>query len=186
MYFILDKITKIDKYLGQLQDAIVDFVRTNNPSRLFRRTRLLLIKCDQNPPPLDDAIRRGHIDIALKLIEQVIDMPTSSGLLERKNNDGETPLLLAAKLNQWTLIETILKKRLDLAENTDKNDSNILHLLANIPDNKAYGTIKNVLLLLPNNIKVNLLKNKNKDNQTPIQIAQAKHNKNCADILNKS
>ncbi|CAF4651108.1 unnamed protein product [Rotaria socialis] len=182
-----DKIPKIDKYLGQLQDAIVEFVRTNNPSRLFRRTRLLLVKYDQNPPPLDDAIRNGHFDIALKLIEQVVDMSsTSPGLLERKNNDGETPLLLAAKLNQWILIEVIIKKRLDLTENTDENDNNILHLLANIPENKACETIKNVLQLLSDNLRVNLLKQKNKDNQTPIEIAQSKNNTHCADLLNKS
>ncbi|CAF4709860.1 unnamed protein product [Rotaria sp. Silwood1] len=181
-----DKTSKFDKYLGQLQDAIVEFVRTNNPSRLFRRTRLLLAKCDQNPPPLDDAIQRGHIDLALKLIEQVVDMSTSPGLLERKNDDGETPLLLAAKLNQWVLIEAILKKRLDLAENTDKNDNNILHLLANISENKANETIKNVLLLLSNDIKTNLLKKKNKDNRTPIEIAQSQNNTYCSDLFKKT
>ncbi|CAF2631998.1 unnamed protein product [Rotaria sp. Silwood2] len=180
-----DKISKFDKYLGQLQDAIVEFVRTNNPSRLFRRTRLLLAKCDQNPPPLDDAIRHGHIDLALKLIEQVVDMSTSPGLLERKNNDGETPLLLAAKLNEWILLEAMLKKRLDLTENTDKNDNNILHLLANISENKANETIKNVLLLLPDNIKTNLLKKENNDKLTPIDIAQSKNNTYCADLFKK-
>ncbi|CAF1104309.1 unnamed protein product [Rotaria sp. Silwood1] len=181
-----DKTSKFDKYLGQLQDAIIEFVRTNNPSRLFRRTRLLLAKCDQNPPPLDDAIQHGHIDLALKLIEQVVDMSTSPGLLERKNDDGETPLLLAAKLNQWVLIEAILKKRLDLAENTDKNDNNILHLLANISENKANETIKNVLLLLSNDIKTNLLKKKNKDNRTPIEIAQSQNNTYCSDLFKKT
>ncbi|CAF3920202.1 unnamed protein product [Rotaria sordida] len=181
-----DKVSKFDKYLGHLQDAIVEFVRTNNPSRLFRRTRLLIAKCDQNPPPLDDAIRHGHVNLALKLIEQVVDMSISPGLLERKNNDDETPLLLAAKLNQWILIEAILKKRLDLTENTDKNDNNILHLLANISENEANETIKNVLLLLPNNIKTNLLKKKNKDSQTPIQIAQSKNNTHCGDLFKET
>ena len=177
---------KFDRYLGQLQDAVAEFVRTNNPSRLFRRTRLLLAKCDQNPPPLDDAIRHGHINLAIKLIEQVVTMPKSQGLLERENHDGETPLLLAAKLNQWIVIEAILNKRLDLIEVSDKNDNNILHLLANISANKANETIKNVLLLLPNDIRTNLLEKKNKDHLTPMDVAQVKNNFHCADLLKQS
>jgi len=183
LFFIIDTSSKFDKYLGQLQEAIVEFVRTNNPSRLFRRTRLLLAKCDENPPPLDDAIRNGHIDLALKLIEQLGDMSSSNSLLERENNDGETPLLISAKLNQWILIEAILKKRLDLSEKTDKYDNNILHLLANISDDKANETMKNVLGLLSNDIKIKLLKTKNKDNKIPIEIAQIKNNTHCVDLL---
>jgi hypothetical protein len=185
-YYFIDANSKFDKYLGQLQEAIVEFVRTNNPSRLFRRTRLLLTKCDDKTPPLDDAIQRGHIDIALRLIEQVVDMPISNGLLERENIDGETPLLLAAKLNHWIIMEAILKKRLDLSEKTDKYNNNILHLLANVLDGKANETIKNVLILLPNDIRKRLLKNKNKNNQTPIEIAQTYINNHCADLFNKS
>jgi ankyrin repeat protein len=165
---------------------MVEFVRTNNPSQLFRRTRLLLSKCDDNPPPLDDAIQRGHIDLALRLIEQVVDMPVSNGLLQRENNDGETPLLLAAKLNHWNLIEIILKKRLDLTEQIDKYGNNMLHLLANISDHKADETIKNVLRLLSNDIITNLLNKKNKNNKTPIEIAQTKINNQSADLFDKS
>jgi len=185
MIFIIDTSSKFDKYLGQLQEAIVDFVRTNNPSRLFRRTRLLIAKCNDDPPPLDDAIRHGHIDLALKLIEQVGDISLSNSLLERENNDGETPLLLSAKLNQWILIEAILKKRLDYSEKIDKYDNNILHLLANVSEDKANETIKNVLTLLPNHIRTNLLKKKNKANQIPIEIAQAKNNIHCVDLFKK-
>ena len=179
----MNKNFKFDKYLVQLQDAMVEFIRTNNPSRLFRRTRLLLAKYDRNPPPLDDAIRCGHLDLALKLIEQVAEMPVSHGLLEKRNNDGETPLLLAAKLNQWILIEAVLKKRLDLAENLDKYDNNILHLLANVSENKANKTIKHVLSLLPNELRTKLIEKKNKGNQTPIDIAQAKHNVYAVNIF---
>ena len=106
---ILDKNNKFDRYLGQLQEAVVEFVRTNNPSKLFRRTRLLLAKCTEDPPPIDDAIRNGHIDLVLKLIEQVGDTSPSNSLLERKNTDGQTPLLFATKFNYWILIEAILK-----------------------------------------------------------------------------
>lgn len=104
-------------------------------------------------------------------------------LLERENDDGEIPLLLAAKLNQWNIIEIILKKRLDLSERTDKYDNNILHLLANVSDDKAYETIKNVLSLLADDIKTNLLNKKNKDNKIPMEIAQMNNNNQCIDLL---
>ncbi|CAF5164192.1 unnamed protein product, partial [Rotaria sp. Silwood1] len=110
-----EKTDKFNKYLNQLQVALEKFVRTNDPSRLFRRTRILLSKCNESPPPLHDAIQRGHIQIALSLIEQVLDMNPSQGLLEKENENGETPLLIAAKCNQWKLIEPILKNRCDLA-----------------------------------------------------------------------
>ncbi len=184
--FLVDKNAKFDKYLGQLQEAIVEFVRTNNPSKLFRRTRLLLAKCDENPPPIDDAIRHGHIDLILKLIEQVGDVSPSNSLFERENDDGETPLLLSAKLNQWILIEALLKKRFELSDKTDKYGNNILHLLANISDDKADETIKNVLAILPDDIRTKLLKKKNKDNQIPMDIAQTKNNTHCIDLLKTS
>jgi len=185
LFIIIDKNARFDKYLGQLQEAVVDFVRTNNPSQLFRRTRLLIAKCDENPPPLDDAIRRGHINLALRLIEQAIEMSAPNGLLERENNDGQTPLLLAAKFNQWILVEAILKKRLDLIEKTDKHDDNILHLLANASEDKANDIIKNILVLIPNDLITKFLKMKNKDNQTPIEIAQTKDNSHCVDLFEK-
>jgi len=183
LIFIIDANSKFDKYLGQLQEAIVEFVRTNNPSRLFRRTRLLLARCEENPPPLHDAIQYGHIDLVLKLIEQVSDMSPSNSLLEQENNDGETPLLLSAKFNHWILIEAILKKRIDLSKKTDKFGNNMFHLLANVSEDKSYETIKNVLELLPNDIKTNLLKQKNKANQIPTEIAHIKNNIYCINLL---
>lgn len=110
-------------------------------------------------------------------------MSPAINLLERMNDDGEIPLLLSAKLNHWILIEAILKKRLDLSEKLDKSDNNIFHLLANISDDKSYETIQNLIGLLPDNIKKNLLKKKNKDNQLPIDIAQIKNNMKSIDLL---
>ena len=184
--FFAEKNAKFDKYLGQLQEAVVEFVRTNNPSKLFRRTRLLLAKCDESPPPLDDAIRRGYFDLIIKLIEQVGDVSPSNSLLERENDDGETPLLLSAKLNQWILIEAFLKKRIELSEKTDKYGNNIFHLLANVPDDQSHETIKNVLQILPLDIRSKLLKKRNRDNQLPKDIAQAKNNIRYIDLLKTS
>src|SRR5580693_7205996 len=104
-------------------------VRQNDPSRLFRRTRILLSKFDKDPSPLNDAIQHGHTKLALSLIEQIIDMPSPNRLLENENENGETPLLIAAKLNEWELIESILKTRSDLAKQKDKDENNLFHLL---------------------------------------------------------
>ncbi|CAF4091209.1 unnamed protein product, partial [Rotaria sp. Silwood2] len=137
-----EKTEKLDKYLNQLKVALGKFIRTNDPSRLFRRTRILLSQCDENPPLLNDAIQRGHTQIALALIEQVLDMSSSQGLLEKENENGETPLLIAAKCNQWKLIEPIIKNRSDLVKHKDKNGNNLLHLLANLHDDEGAEVIK--------------------------------------------
>lgn len=179
----IEKNSKFDKYLNQLKDALTIFVRTNDPSRLFRRTRVLLSKFDENTSPLSDAIERGHIQLALPLIEQVIDMPSPNRLLEKGNANGETPLLIAAKLNHGKIIETILKKRSDLVEQKDKDGNNMFHLLANLSEDKGAKTIENILIILPNESKINLLKEKNTKNETPIDIAQSHGNTQCIDLL---
>ena len=162
---------------------MVEFVRTNNPSKLFRRTRLLLAKCEENPPPMEDAIRNGYIDLVLRLIEQVGDASPSTSLLERVNHQGQTPLLVSAELNQRTLIETLLRKRPDLSEKTDKHRNNIFHVLARLTDDRAGETIKDVLALLPRDMQMKLLKQKNQDNHLPWQIAQMKRNTHSVDLL---
>ncbi|CAF2313016.1 unnamed protein product [Rotaria sp. Silwood2] len=178
-----EKHLKFDKYLNQLKAALSKFIRTNDPSRLFRRTRMLLSQCDENPPLLNDAIQRGHTQIALALIEQVLDMSSSQGLLEKENENGETPLLIAAKCNQWKLIEPIIKNRSDLVKHKDKNGNNLLHLLANLHDDEGAEVIKNIFKILPNDTKEMLLVGKNKLCQTPIEIAQSHGNTHCIDIL---
>jgi len=42
-------------------------------------------------------------------------MPSLNRLLENENENGETPLLIAVKLNEWKLIDSILKSRSGLA-----------------------------------------------------------------------
>lgn len=185
-HHIIDANARFDKYLTQLQEAMVEFVRTNNPSKLFRRTRLLLAKCEENPPPMEDAIRNGYIDLVLKLIEQVGDASPSTSLLERENLKGQTPLLVSAELNHWTLIETLLKKRIELSEKTDRCRNNIFHILACLPDDQANETIEQLLALLPKDMKIKLLKQKNQDNQQPWQIAQTKCNTHSIDLLRVS
>ena len=175
--------TKFDKYFNQLKDALTIFLNTNDPSKLFRRTRVLLTKSTDNPPPLNTAIERGHIHLALPLIEQVIDMSPSNGLLEKMNDNNETPLLVAAKYNHMNLIETILKNRSDLAKQKDKDGNNIFHLLANVNDDKGAESIKNIFEHLSNDMKVCFMKEKNQNDQTPLEIAQSQGNIQCIALL---
>ncbi|CAF4442527.1 unnamed protein product, partial [Rotaria magnacalcarata] len=89
--FFLENNSKVEKYLNRLKAALEKFIRTNDPSRLFRQVRALLTRCDESPPPLNEAIQRGHTQLALSLIEQVLDMSPSQGVLEKQNENGETP-----------------------------------------------------------------------------------------------
>jgi ankyrin repeat protein len=143
----------------------------------------LLSDCNENQPPLNDAIEHGHAQTALSLIEQIIDMSPSNGLLEKANENGETPLLVAAKCNQWKLIKPILEKRCELTKQKDKDGNNLLHLLANIDEDKGAETIENVVKILPKDTKRELVKEKNKTKQTPLEVAQSHGNTQCIDLL---
>ncbi|CAF5125521.1 unnamed protein product, partial [Rotaria sp. Silwood1] len=83
----IEKSASFDKYLYELQIALEAFVRTNDLSRLFHHTRSLLSKYDENPLSLNDAIQRGHIQLALSLIEQVFYMQALKDLLEKENEN---------------------------------------------------------------------------------------------------
>ncbi len=183
LFFVLEKLQKFDQYLYQLKNALEIFVRTNNPSQLFRKTGSLLSNYDGNSSPLHDAIQHGHTQLALTFIEQIIDMPSLNRLLENENENGETPLLVAVKLNEWKLIEAILKSRSDLARKKDKNGNNLFHLLANLSEDKGVETIEKVFAILPNEVKMNLLKEQNKSQQKPMDIAQSQNNTSCLELL---
>lgn len=159
---------------------MADFLREDNPSRLFRRTRLLLSQCDPKSPPLHDAIQRGHVDLARALIEQVYDMPTADGLLEKQNEDGQTVLLMAAKFSRWNIVEMLLQNRTDLVQHIDKQENNFLHLLA---ENGSNEMIKQSLALMSDQVRQQLLSGKNRANQRPVDIAQSHGNSQCVDLL---
>jgi len=163
--------------------GLENFVRTNDPSELFRAVGFLLSKYDGNSSPLHGAIENGHIEIALTVIKQTMDLPTSKNLLKKENENGETPLLIAAKFNQWKIIELILKTRSDLMQQKDKDGNNLLHFLANLSEDKGAETIENVLRILPQELKINLLKEENKQNQTPMDIAKSNGNTSSSKML---
>jgi ankyrin repeat protein len=132
---------------------------------------------------LHDAIEHGHVELAQTLIEQALDMSLAQGLLNQENQHGQTPFLLAAKHNQWSIMEIILRKRSDLIEHRDKNKNNFIHLLA---DCQHLQTIEKILLLLPNRLKQQLLTEKNQANQRPVDIAQSHCNTQCTHLLHCS
>ncbi|CAF1264788.1 unnamed protein product, partial [Adineta steineri] len=177
------KLQKLQKYLDQLKDALQIFIRTNDPSQLFRRTRTLLSKCDGNESPLNDAIENGHVELALSVIKQTIDANPSIGLLEKVNEHGESVLLIASKCNEWKVIEIILIKRCDLAEQKDENGNNMLHILGKLAEDKGAETIKQVLPILKDQMKMDLRKERNKNDQTPATVAQSHGNTSCFELL---
>ena len=119
---------------------------------------------------LQNAIEKGNIDLAKTLIEQ------KNNFLERVNDRGETPLLLAAKLNQARLIRIILEKRPELIQQVDKQGNNLLHLLANVSEGKAQKTIENILMILDKRIAQSLILGLNREQQTPKQVAKNRGN----------
>ena len=178
----LENNCKFDKYLNQLKDALELFVRRNDPSRLLRRTRVLLAKYTAQPSPLHEAIENGHRQLALALIEQIIDIPSPNRLLEDSDEHGQTPVLIAAKLNEKDILELILKQRSDLIAQKDHQGNNLCHLLTDFKDDQAAETIKTILKMFPNDVRL-LLKEENHNHQTPIMIAQSNGNEISRELL---
>ena len=114
------------------------------------------------------------------LVEQTLDMPNNYGLLNQKDAEGQTPLLVAAKFNRWPIIKIILENRLDLSKHIDKKMNNIFHILA---ANSNAETIKNCIEILPDTVKTGLLTAKNQDDQQPVDIADSLDNHECRDLL---
>ncbi|CAF1188012.1 unnamed protein product [Adineta ricciae] len=110
---------KLDRYLDQLQEALVQFVQTNDPSRLFRRTRVLLSKCEDSPPPLHVAIERGHISLALTIIEQVANYIQLILRMSQFNNQSNADTLYDALLNSPTLLPNLENLTEDLNLNVN-------------------------------------------------------------------
>jgi len=128
---------------------------------------------------LENAIQQGNIDLAVKLIKQ------TQNYLGRENDQGQTPLLLAAKFNQSRLIMAILKKQPEFAKHVDKRGNNLLHLLASVQENKAKETIETVLLLLDDRMIEFLISGLNRSQQIPAQVAEKNGNFEYIDLFNR-
>lgn len=166
----------LDKRLGKLRSGLDTFVRTNNPSELFRAAGSLLLKSTGMHSALHDALENGHISIASSVIEQTLHLPSEKNLLEKVNTHGQTPLLIAAKKNQWEILKLILEHRLDLIKQKDYHGNNLFHLLFQINGDQAGETLEQILRILPDHLKEDLINETNEDQQTPMDIAQCQTN----------
>lgn len=117
--------------MTKLTDSIETYIRTNDPSKLFRRTRILLLQKTINPTLLHESIENGHGRIVLAFIEQIIDMPSANRLFEARNMNHETLLLLAGRFCEWQIVELILKKRPNYISQMNKQGQTIVTILAN-------------------------------------------------------
>ena len=125
---------------------------------------------------LHDAIANGRTKTVMSLFEQILDLPASNDLFEEINERGETPLLIAAKFNQGQLVECILKKWPEYIKQKDKNGNNLFHLLANLKDDQGVELIEKILLILSDELFIDLLKGKNENEKTPLNVAQSNGN----------
>ena len=127
---------------------------------------------------LENAIEHGNIEFALQLINQ------RKYFLEQQNSRGETPLIIAARLNQERLILAILKDQPNLSTKTDRQGNNILHLLANISENRAGKTIEQIFALLEGRLKDRLVLELNQSQEKPVDIARNRGHQEYIDFFN--
>jgi ankyrin repeat protein len=137
------------------------------------------IKIEDQFMTLENAIQEGNIELAINLIKQ------SNSYLERRNDQGQTPLLLAARFNQARLIRAILKKRPELAKQVDRQKNNLLHLLAKVSEDSATEATNNIFMILDNKMKELLISGLDEDKQTPEQIAAIHGNRQFIDLLKR-
>lgn len=127
---------------------------------------------------LENAINQGNLDLAWQIIRQ------ARNFLEQGNHQGETPLLMAARLNQKRLIVSILNYGSELAKQKDQQGNNLLHLLANISSSQAKETIEQVLNLLDTRSKDRLISELNQSQERPVDVAKNHGHNEYIDLLN--
>jgi ankyrin repeat protein len=153
---------------------------------LLRRTRLLLSQCDDNPPPLHEGIEQGHISLALLVIEQVASLGRPNGVLEKRNEQGETVLLVGARCKAWEVVEMIAKKRSDLVTDKDMDGNNVLHILASVNEDAGAQTIEKLFAIIPQSTQISLLSEQNKAGETAAESAQRQGNTRCSELLTRT
>lgn len=114
----------------------------------------------------EKAIQNGNIEHAVQFIEQ------EQNFLGQENHLGQTPLLIAAKYNQNDLITIILRQRMEYFYQNDQQGNNLLHLLAQIPNNQAKMTMENIFTIIDSSSKELLVTSSNNQNQTPEYVAK--------------
>ncbi|CAF0791042.1 unnamed protein product [Didymodactylos carnosus] len=167
-----------DKFLDNLTSSFRNLLVENDATPLFKCARVLIFKREENL--LEKAILNGHIMLAKQLIKV-----TPVDILKRKNECGETVLLVAGKLNNKDLIASLLEKHLDLVNDIDNKNNNLFHILAAVDDDKAYNTIEFVFnsLKQQESINVTSFDKENSEHLTPLQLAILHHNLNCVKLF---
>ena len=179
-YSTFDDTDEVDSYdypIDKMEKKEVDQSHTREfitAARVAPR-----IKIEDQFMVLANAIQEGNIELAINLIKQ------SNSYLERMNDQGQTPLLLAARFNQTRLIRAILEKRPELAEQVDRQKNNLLHLLAKVSEDRATEATDNILMILDNKTKELLISGLNEDKQTPEQVAATHGNRQFIDLLKR-
>ncbi|CAF0922379.1 unnamed protein product [Didymodactylos carnosus] len=175
LYIVDSKRSKIGKenvFIQNLCLSLHDFILNNDATLLFRCTRLLIHRHEEIL--LEKAIQNGHLTLAKQLIK-VLQIDT----LKRRNERGETALLLAAKLNRKDLIELLLNRHIDLVYDIDYRRNNIFHLLTiNIDSTDAIEFIFDYLKQKSINIR-EIFDTENSDHLTPLQLARENNNLRC-------
>ncbi|CAF1401113.1 unnamed protein product, partial [Didymodactylos carnosus] len=163
-------------FFHNLCASLRDLISNNDATSLFRCTRLLIHRHDDNL--LEKAILNGHLTLAKQMIK-VLKIDT----LKRQNEYGENVLLLAAKLNYKDLIEAVLERYVELVYDSDYRKNNLFHLLAT-NDDKSNETIVFVFKFLQQKaIIITLFDQENIDCLTPLQLASLNNNSSCVNTF---
>lgn len=170
-----DDLTLSDITVEPIDNPELDFAQAQNYPNAKRRMQTSAV--DQFEV-LENAIEQGNIDLALQLINQ------RKHFLEQQNSRGETPLLMAARLNRERLVLAILKDQLNLSVQVDRQGNNILHLLANISENRAEKTIEAIFTLLEGPLKDRLILQLNQSQEKPVDIARNRGHQEYIEFFN--
>ncbi|CAF1570086.1 unnamed protein product, partial [Didymodactylos carnosus] len=158
---------ELKDFLTRLKSCLAALLTDNDTQPLLRVTKKLINKYNDNL--LHCAIKNGHTLLAQQLSAVVARLPDS--IIERKNNNGETAIILAAKLNQIDLLETLFSISQDLIYAVDNKNNNVFHLLTS--QNNSNKTIEFILNCL-NDKSINIKQKFDQPNgngKTPLQLS---------------
>ncbi|CAF0998513.1 unnamed protein product, partial [Didymodactylos carnosus] len=162
----------VETFLLKLQNDLANLIIDNDTGPLIHRTRKLVNIYPDNL--LHCAIENGHTLLAQQVAKEVATLPNS--IIERKNDRGETAILLAAKENRIDVLKTLLSIRIDLINALDNENDNIFHLL--MPQSTSNETTEFLLNYL-NRQLVNIKEKFDRRNTagfTPLQLAVKNNN----------
>jgi ankyrin repeat protein len=159
---------------SQLREIFCEITKSlfvdNDYKPFFRMCRLNIRK---NPEFLHTAIRNNYSELLSKFIPVA-----GKELMQKKNQDGETVLLHAARLNRLPMVKVALERKESdqLLEDIDNKGRNIFHILALTTNSDE---ILNLIIdyLLKKSIDIfKKFDQMDDDNYTPLQLAVLNNN----------